>query len=496
MLTDPHFVHERAPLLAKVQARWGFMLAGSALCAAITIVLPPYFPLLEPDSPGYLEFDSNRTAFYPWFLRVSLRLGLTLEQITYVQIALFSAALLVLFAALMRARASKWVIAAVAVLFGANSYFSGFHRTIMSESLFFTLTILITAWWIDYLRTGKAKFLALTGLCVGFSIGIRPPGIMLAPMVVISVWLMWHRRNVSVLVLIAAVIGPLVVGPVVERLLYRLEHGGRLESVLSFALMGKAAMLVREQTTFTGPHAQTLNRLGKELYATYVPVHEFLQNLPSTAALPALTGGYEGIAQFQILTQEIAGWSANTGLPGDVLRNELGYQSITDNIPEYLRLSLIHYIGQWSVTSLTFPPTARTVNNYVATFSPPPLEDRLGKIVFLHPPVSWRSIVVYPAFLIAGLVSLVLTFVLIAFLLRPSLGDRGTGQDIMIAAVFAATCHVYTLAISFINVSTPRFLMSVYPQLVMAVLFLILAFGRRAWLPLNDIRNETVGGSA
>ena len=130
MLTDPHFVHERAPLLAKVQARWGFMLAGSALCAAITFVLPPYFPLLEPDSPGYLEFDSNRTAFYPWFLRVSLRLGLTLEQITYVQIALFSVALLVLFAALMRARASKWVIAAVAVLFGANSYFSGFHRTI------------------------------------------------------------------------------------------------------------------------------------------------------------------------------------------------------------------------------------------------------------------------------------------------------------------------------------------------------------------------------
>ena len=69
-------------------------------------------------------------------------------------------------------------------------------------------------------------------------------------------------------------------------------------------------MLVREQTTFTGPHAQTLNRLGKDLYATYVPVHEFLQNQPSTAALPALTGGYEGIAQFQILTQEIAGWSA------------------------------------------------------------------------------------------------------------------------------------------------------------------------------------------
>ena len=120
----------------------------------------------------------------------------------------------------------------------------------------------------------------------------------------------------------------------------------------------------------------------------------------------------------------------------------------------------------------------------------------MGKIVFLHPPVSWRSIVVYPAFLIAGLVSLVLTFVLIAFLLHPSLGDRGTGQDIMIAAVFAATCHVYTLAISFINVSTPRFLMSVYPQLVMAVLFLILAFGRRAWLPLSDTRNETVRGSA
>ncbi len=40
-------------------------------------------------------------------------------------------------------------------------------------------------------------------------------------------------------------------------------------------------MLVQADTTFTGPHAATLNRFGNELCSTYVPVHRFLSGLPS-----------------------------------------------------------------------------------------------------------------------------------------------------------------------------------------------------------------------
>ena len=40
------------------------------------------------------------------------------------------------------------------------------------------------------------------------------------------------------------------------------------------------------------------------------------------------------------------------------------------NIQGHARLVLVYYIGQWSVASLTFPPTAHAVNRYVDTTQP------------------------------------------------------------------------------------------------------------------------------
>ena len=97
---------------------------------------PPYFPLLEADSAGYLNFIPQRTAFYPIFLRGMTQLGLSLEQITYVQTFLFSLALMTLLAAILRAGVSRVLVLFFAVALEANGYFSSLQRTISSESIF------------------------------------------------------------------------------------------------------------------------------------------------------------------------------------------------------------------------------------------------------------------------------------------------------------------------------------------------------------------------
>src|SRR5215210_8618772 len=70
--------------------------------ATVVILIPPYFPLLQPDSTSYIEFNSIRTALYPLFLKALLGSGLDLVQITYVQIVLFSLSLSFLMSALLR----------------------------------------------------------------------------------------------------------------------------------------------------------------------------------------------------------------------------------------------------------------------------------------------------------------------------------------------------------------------------------------------------------
>src|SRR5262245_1172132 len=188
-----------------------------------------------------------------------------------------------------------------------------------------------------------------------------------------------------------------------------------------------------------------------------------------------MTAGFEATAQFSVIGRDLELISSQSGVSGDVLAYELGKQSILANIPSYLRLSMLHYLGQWSIMALKLPPTAEAINRYVASYPNVPLDGVLGDVI-LRPTASVRAYFVYPAFVGAGIVTFVAGLALVAFMVRPGLGDEARGQYLMLAAFFAATCQSYTLLISFINLSTPRYLMAVYPQLVLVAVFLISAF--------------------
>jgi hypothetical protein len=453
-----------------------FLLSCAVVFAILAAVMPSYFPLMQPDSDGYINFSPTRTSLYPLFLKIFMSLGLDFVQITYVQNVLFSLALIVLLAALLRAGVPRIFVAAFSISLGASSYFSTFHRTIMTESLFCTFVVLGLAFLIDYFRTGKVTALAWTGLFMGIAIGIRPAGVTLAPMLLLAAWLKWRDCDVSRPLFALGLILPLVIGPLAERIVYHAKHGAVSASLSSFLLIGKGAMLIRKDTAFAGRYAAVLEPLGQQLYESYVPVHQFLAGVP-IGAIPVFTATYESIAQFQMLRKEIGEASVRLSVPGELLFSELGLQSIESNISGYLGLSLIHYVGQWSVASLTFPPTARAVNDYVGHQQVP--FEGLWSDITLHPPAKLSSYVVYPAFLAAGFVTFILSIALIPFLIWPSLAQGEGRQYFLIAAFLGASCQAYTIFLCFVNVSTPRFILSYYPQLLLIGIFMALAIWPR-----------------
>ncbi len=296
-------------------------------------------------------------------------------------------------------------------------------------------------------------------------------------MIAIAAWLKWHQRRASAAVFAVSLIAPIMVGPALEMVAYRAVHDNQRESILSYTLIGRGEMVIRQDATFSGPHATELAALGKAMYAIDAPVREFLSAMPSLAAWPVWTAAYEAIAQSEhFLEDELIEASDRTGLSPNELRSALGMQSILGNIPGYIKISLIHYLGQWSITALRFPPVARTMNAYVATH-PVPMREALTDVI-LHPTPARSSLAAYPAFLIAGVATFVLGLGLIAFIVRPSMADASRPRhDLMLACFFAATAQSYTLLISLINVSTPRFLMAVYPDILLAALFSIMAAG-------------------
>ena len=456
-----------------------FLIGCAILYAALVIFPPPYFPLIDSDSAGYIEFSIYRTAVYPLFLRLLMGLGLGFEQIAVVQVLLFSGTLLVLGAALLRAGAPRVLIVVVTIALAANGYFSGLHRAIMAESLFFSALTIAAAFLIDYLRSGQIGSLAFAGLFIGIGIGIRPAGLFFLPIIPVAAWLKWSQRNVSAWAVAAVAVISLAVGPLLERIAYRAEHGDRHGSIVSLLLCGKAAMLIRPDTVFSGPHTEALKSLGAALFKTYGPVQDYLSHVPSLAAWPPMTANYEATAQScQAVTNELVEWSKRTGVSAAALNDELSKQTILNNLPGYLRLTLVHYIGDWSMAGLTFPPAARAVNKYSDAYLQIPLEDKIDKTT-AHPPETLRSYVVYPAFITAGMITFGLSLLLIGFIARPDLGGRQCFQYLMMACFFAATAQLYSFAVGLTNISSTRFMMAVYPHIVLSAVFLLLAVAPR-----------------
>ena len=232
-------------------------------------------------------------------------------------------------------------------------------------------------------------------------------------------------------------------------------------------------MLIKPDMMFSGPHAAQLTALGAQLYKKYQPVHRYLEAAPSLPVRTQLSAAYEIEAQFYAFGDEIKEFAQTAGVSPAELEIELGKQIVLQNLGGYLELTLVNQFGQWSVAAKNFPPTARLLAAYADTN---PAISFNGNIpyAYLHPRPTLVGLIVYPAFLLAGAVTLLLTVGFLIFLWRPCLMDSPEGFYLGIAAFFSAMCQGYTLFISLINEWTPRFLMAVIPQIEIVAMCLVL----------------------
>ena len=440
--------------------------------AAAVLIVPPYTPLIEPDSSDYIQFTPVRTALYPAFLAICRALGLGPVEITWVQLAIFCAALAYLLTTLLRAAFPRWLLVIFVAMLAGNVLFSSFHRSILTESLYFSLTAIAVGLWLDYFRAARLNLLLALGLVLGIMIGVRPAGLGILPMLVIAVWLK-RPENIPKWILLLAVVFPLSIGVGAERLIYKAVHGSVRDSTAQNLAMGLSAMLIKPDMMFSGPHAAQLTALGAQLYKKYQPVHRYLEAAPSLPVRTQLSAAYEIEAQFYAFGDEIKEFAQTAGVSPAELEIELGKQIVLQNLGGYLELTLVNQFGQWSVAAKNFPPTARLLAAYADTN---PAISFNGNIpyAYLHPRPTLVGLIVYPAFLLAGAVTLLLTVGFLIFLWRPCLMDSPEGFYLGIAAFFSAMCQGYTLFISLINEWTPRFLMAVIPQIEIVAMCLVL----------------------
>jgi hypothetical protein len=233
-------------------------------------------------------------------------------------------------------------------------------------------------------------------------------------------------------------------------------------------------MVITPETTFSGPHANAYRELGSKLLAEYEPLQRAVSGAPTIAVAAQLSAIYQGMAAYELLASDIERAARQENISSAQLRMGFATSVLRQNPIRYLKVTLLNYFGQWSVAAQKVPWVAHELAAY--SDSNPAVGD-YGKVpvALLRPRPSWVGAVVYPMFLFCGAMTFVLGFGLLLFVFRPSLSQSQAGFYMLLACFLSASCHAYTLFISLVNEWTPRFLMAVFPNIVVAGVFIVLA---------------------
>ena len=451
------------------------------LGALSIIAASPLFAPLDLDSHSYLNFAPSRTAIYPLFLSLFSGLSYQIEIILILQAALYSLSLGYLIY-ILHLTMRSWFIT---VLFGlgvaGNMYLQAFNSVILTESLTFTLMHILIAFVLKALYQPEAKPYRATifiGVIGGLLAALKPAMITMLPalMIIIGLIAYQHRQRMGRHL---GIYGLAFLAPLLgESMAYYQTHEARV-SLLPVTLFGKAAILT------TAPQFQIPSSLSVDeaaiLHATdnlFDPYQSWLEKETNPMVRSNIRGNIEVFGQWETLplVEEREGLPR----PSDDMLAAIGRAVIVEHKMAYIRLSLSYLSELWAVQSLAF--SHKIFGSILPIFEDAPLNNALPTFTAKGGPLdpesghfaNWLSVIIFPAFALLGLISLIGGLVSVIVILAG--GSRGSGgsKRPLTDMVMLAALHIIgwsnLIFIALVNIPTPRYLMPHFAGFVLAAL--------------------------
>jgi Ca2+/Na+ antiporter len=436
-----------------------------ALCAAYAaycLVSNPAGPITTPDSIRYLDMWPNYPMGYQLFLKLTGERGAIIAQPI-----LYAAALALLGREIVRATGSTWL--ALAILAGSMvlPQLREFHASILSESVFLSLLVIFLALAVRYMHHPTWKLMAAIAITAGLSAMVRRTGFALAP--VILVMLLMQRRP---FIDFAAALASFALVLSLDQAATRVIHGDEASSLMGRHLFAKAALIdVRPsaEATEDKPPATPAGAIEDQLENTYAPIRRMLASAP-TSVRAVLTIYYETCLQGGCADQARAATGEATEAGQTAVMGTAGLARIRRAPINFLKLTWMHYGSLWTVNRLRHPDIAADLNAFLATHRPLPYEElamALGPNRTLEFTGS-ESVryVQYAIFAIA-----IVTAMLALAGLVTAITARRLPAALGTAAVAAVTLHAGLVLTALLAAGFSRFLLGLWPAVVMACAF-------------------------
>ena len=385
---------------------------------------------IQPDSYGYINLDQSRQATY--YILIEILKNLNVDLIIFQEI-LLSLSIVTLFFFISKQTSNLFSLLFYSLIV-LNIYYTSFAKVILTESILFSLFNFAIVLLFELEKKTK---LILFGLICGLLASLKPIGLPLA-LILIIFSVLKNKKFINLVFISIFFIIPIIS----ENIFFHSKFDKR-KTIFKQIVVGKIFMLSGKDSFKINEYPENLHSVLSASKEKFIPVNNYLETVDNILLKSELLADYEVVAQYQILNVE----------KKIILDNPLSVflEIIKNNFLDYLILSAHHYIGNWSIGSKF--RLLNIENSELPMYS---------ELIKSSGPINYPNYkLLYLSQLFFVLLFLILSIYTLIFLL--SFLNLVKLKIPPIDAKLIFIIQAYLLIISFTNVTTPRYLMLIYP---------------------------------
>ena len=415
----------------------------------LTLLIIDFSPLLmgevQPDSSDYLNLHPTRQTTYYILIQALdfLKIDLIFFQKLFLSISITALFYLI------KKKTNIFFSILAYVLIISNIYYTSFSKTILTEAFFFSFINFAIFFLFDL----KKKYnLILFSLCCGMISALKPIGIPLS-LILIIIGIIQIKKINQVFIISVFFLIP----NIVENFFFYSNFSKR-ESVFKHSVAGKLFILSGKESFKINNYPENLRQLLLASKEEFKSVHQYLDKIDNIFLKSELISDYEVVAQYQTFNFEsVKKINFDKRIIFDN-SSTIFFQIIINNFSDYLKLSLYHYLGCWSIGS-----KVRLLEKS---------KDEIPKYDELKLSSGPMNIPNLKLIELAQYFFLILFFILMFFNLIFCLSLLRVIKKKLDFELYSIIFLIqgYLILICFTNVSTPRYLMAVYPMLIIVLI--------------------------
>lgn len=411
---------------------------------------PSFFGILEPDSLSYIHGDAIRTSIYPYLIDFFYEENFKYTFLIYFQIFFLTCSLIFLLIVLRMKGQNLLFISIVYFFLFANIYYISFSKTVLTEALFFGLINFASSLIILEKKLSKSYLLSgIFGLIIGGIYATKSVGFILF-FFFFLIFLFSSIKYKKIKQIFVCLIFSTFL-PILEHQIYYETHDTR-NNVFNKSINGKIFVL-------SGSPKFKLKNY-KENYWEFLSIFEnesklintYISNLKNPFLVANLKADYEVVGQYQY-EKEINEFKLSSGINNfDNFKKQLCFSMVLNNPIEFIKISMWHYFGLWS-------PGGKQL--FVSNYEDLPFASKLnrssGETIYLKK-ILLVGVICFFSVLFCFFTFFSIRSILIIF--------RRDWKKYDIFNSLCLICQMYLIAVSVINIATPRYLMPFYPVVI------------------------------